>query len=497
MSRIAIGGFLHETNSFVLPMSDYAAFQGGEKPKFSRGDEVVERLTGTTFPMAGFLEAMRGRHELVPLLWAAATAGGTVTREAYERIAAELVAALSRALPVDAVYLDLHGAMVSEDFDDGEGELLRRVRAVVGPDVPIVFDLDYHANVSPEMVALSDGMAAFRTYPHVDRAETGTRGARVLEDVLRRGRPTARAYRQLPFLIPLIGQCTLTEPSLSIVAETVWRETGDILSLCYLAGFPPSDTRHCGPTVSAYGYDQAAVDAAVDAVERMILGDEGQFVQSLLEPREAVARAMEIASRSTRPVILTDVQDNPGAGGTSDVPTLAEELYKAGAERAAVGVLLDPEAAAAATAAGEGATLTLALAGRSGPAGAQPMQATFKVARLADGRFKTTGPSVGGRDIDIGPMALLQAGGVSIVVSSKRMQAFDQSVFRHVGIEPAEQAILGLKSTVHFRADFEPLAETIILVRGPGANIVDATLYPYRRLRKGVRRMPGGKPFEG
>ena len=284
MSRIAIGGFLHETNSFVDPQTGFAPFeQATEKPPICRGAPILERLAGSTFGIAGFLEQMADRHQLVPLVWASATAGGTVTRDAFERVSAELVGALSQALPVDAVYLDLHGAMVSEDFDDGEGELLRRVRAAVGPEVPVVIDLDYHANVSDRMVALCDGIAAFETYPHVDRAQTGARAAALLEQVMERGRPSARAHTKAGFLIPLNGQCTLMDPSRALVEIARAKQGGDVLSAAYLAGFPPSDTRECGPSIAVHGYDRAAVDTVADAVTQRLADSEGEFLQPMLE----------------------------------------------------------------------------------------------------------------------------------------------------------------------------------------------------------------------
>jgi microcystin degradation protein MlrC len=498
MSRIAVGGFLHETNSFVSPANGFAPFeQATEKPHMGRGAEFLQRLAGSTFGIAGFLDAMAARHELVPLVWASATAGGTVTREAFERVAAELVGALSQAMPVDAVYLDLHGAMVSEDFDDGEGELLRRVRAAVGEQVPVVIDLDYHANVTDRMVAMCDGIAAFETYPHVDRAQTGARAAAILEQVLARGRPSARAHRKAQFLIPLNGQCTLIEPSRGIVQCARAQQQGEVLSAAYLAGFPPSDTCACGPSIAVHGYEQQAVDAAADAVAVLIADHEGDFLQPMLPPGEAVARAMRIAAGASRPVILADTQDNPGAGGTADTTGLLYALLEAGVDDAVIGVMWDPQVAEQAAAAGEGATVRASLGGKSGPPGVRALDGEFAVLRVADGRFRTTGPSVGGRDIDIGPMALLRIGGVRIVVSARRMQAFDQSVFRHVGVEPAHQRILCLKSTVHFLADFGPLAEEVQVVLAPGAHVVDTTTYPYRKLRAGVRLHPHGPAFAG
>ena len=188
MPRIAVGGLHHETNCFVEPRTDYAYFNiQRDRPPLVRGHQVFERLAGSTFALAGFLAEMEAEHALAPLLWTSGGAGGLVTADAYERIAGELVGRLSEAGAVDAVYLDLHGAMVSEPFEDGEGELLRRVRAVVGPEVPVVVSLDYHANVTPAMVEHSDAVLAYLTYPHVDRNETGRRAATAMRQVLRRG----------------------------------------------------------------------------------------------------------------------------------------------------------------------------------------------------------------------------------------------------------------------------------------------------------------------
>ena len=496
MARIAVGGFQHETNCFTPVHTDFAYFASvGDRPPLSRGDEILRNLPGRSFGMSGFLADMAAHHELVPLVWTSGGAGGYVTSEAYERIVGELVGRLSAALPVDAVYLDLHGAMCSVDFEDGEGELLRRVRAVVGPQVPVVVSLDYHTNLTPAMAELTDGMAIYHTYPHVDRAQTGSRAARILTTVLRRGRPTARAIRKPPFLIPLNFQCTLVEPSKSIVAKSAAGEGGDVLDLCYGAGFPPSDLHDCGPGVIAHGYSQAAVDAAADGLNDFIVGMEKSFAEPLLDPDDAVRQAMAIAAQSKRPVVIADTQDNPGCGGNGDTTGLLEALVRNGAQDAALCVLADAQAAAAAHAAGEGAEITLDLGGRATP-GVKPFHGTFRVARLSDGHFVCKGPCVGGREARLGPTALLTIGGVSIVVASKRMQAYDLEIFRHIGVEPTAQKILVVKSTCHFRADFEPIAERVLVAIAPGAHLVDARLYPYRHLRAGVRLEPLGPAFE-
>jgi len=495
MARIAIGGFHHETNCFVDAKTDFAYFASHrDRPPLCYGPDVVKWLTGTTFALWGFMKDMAQRHELVPLLWTSGGAGGMVTRDAFERITASLVGRLSEAMPVDAVYLDLHGAMVTEDFEDGEGELLRRVRAAVGPAVPVAISLDYHANVTPQMVECSDALIAYRTYPHVDRVETGQYTARAMAQLLERGRPAGRALRKAPFLIPLNGQCTLVDPSKRVVGMTRVAD-GDVLNLSYLAGFPPADLHWCGPAVIAHAWTQEAADRAADAMLREIERSEASFAEEMVSPEEGVARAMAIARTAKKPVVIADTQDNPGCGGTADATGLLKALADADAQGAVLGFLCDAEAAKAAHAAGEGATIQLALGGRSGPEGVTPFEAAFRVANLGSGKMRTDGAVSGGRDIDLGPMALLTVGGVSVAVTSKRMQAYDQAPFRHLGIEPAQQKILALKSTCHYRAEFQPIAEEVIVVLAPGYYLADPTAYPFKRLRQGVRLKPLGKAF--
>jgi microcystin degradation protein MlrC len=313
--------------------------------------------------------------------------------------------------------------------------------------------------------------------------------------VLQRGRPAGRALRKTPFLISLNSQCTLVEPSKGIVEQATALEGGEVLNVSYLAGFPPSDLFDCGPSVAVHAHTQEAADRAADALARHVALLEPEFAQPLLDPDEGVRQAMRIAAGASRPVILADTQDNPGCGGTADTTGVLEALVRNRAQGAVLGMLCDAEAAAAAHRAGEGADIEIALGGKGGPEGVTPYAARFRVVKLGNGRMKTTGPCVGGRSIDLGPMALLRVDGVSVVVASKRMQAHDQAPFRHLGIEPKDQKILALKSTVHFRADFQPIAEEILVVLAPGGHLLDTTKYPYKKLRAGVRLYPLGPEF--
>jgi microcystin degradation protein MlrC len=499
MARIAVGGFHHETNTFVTPLTDYAYFcSHRDRPPLVRRSDVLRWLNGTSFALSGFLQVMDGQHDIVPLLWTSGGAGGTVTRDAFERIAAELVGELSQQMPVDSIYLDLHGAMVSEEFEDGEGELLRRIRACVGPDLPIVISLDYHANVTHEITDCADAISGYLTYPHVDRPETGMRAARTMQHVLKHGRTPGRALRKIPFLIPLHSQCTMVEPSRGIVELTQRLEREDgVVSVSYLAGFPPSDLFQCGPSVVVHAMAQTTADRIANEAARHIALKEPEFAVPVLSPAEAVARAKEIAAKATRPVLIADTQDNPGAGGSADTTGLLFALVEGGAEGAALGYLCDGEAVKAAHTTGKGADVALKLGGRNGPEGVVPFEGTFRVEELGDGRFRTTGPVSGNRDIELGPMALLRIGGVRVAVTTKRMQALDQAPFRHLRLEPKEQKILGLKSTVHFRGDFQAISEDVLICIAPGGHLADSAKYPYRRLRAGVRLTPLGPDSRG
>src|ERR1700681_3271137 len=228
---------------------------------------------------------------------------------------------------------------------------------------------------------------------------------------------------------------------------------------------------------------------------KLIIGHENDFDGRIFTPDEGVRHAMELATRASKPIVIADTQDNPGVGGDSDTTGMLRALVRNNATKAAIGVIFDPQSAKAAHAAGVGATVTLALGGKSGISGDAPYKETFIVEKLSDGQFVAPGPYYGGRDMDMGPSACLRIGDVRVVVSSHKAQLADQSMYRYVGIEPTEQAILVNKSSVHFRADFEPIAEKLLICAAPGAMPADTASLPWTRLRPGIRIKPNGSPF--
>src|SRR6202521_1279777 len=497
MTRIAVGGFLHETNTFAPTKATYADFvHGGGWPAMTQGGDVLKTMRHINVGLAGFIEQAEALGwELVPTIFSTASPSAHVTEDAYERIARVIVDGIKNAGPFDAVYLDLHGAMVTEHLDDGEGDILRRVREVIGPDLPLVVSLDLHANVTPEMVEHADALIAYRTYPHIDMADTGRAAAKHLALLLRTKQKLAKAFRQLPFLIPLSWQCSNDQPTKGIYQKLAALEDDAVPTLSFAPGFPAADFAHCGPSVFAYGATQADADAAADTIAALIESHENDFDGRIYTPDEGVRHAMELATRASKPIVIADTQDNPGAGGDSDTTGMLRALVRNGATKAAIGVIVDPESAQAAHAAGPGAVIRLALGGKSGIPGDAPYQETFIVERLSDGLFTAPGPYFGGSNMNLGPSASLRIGGVRVVVAPRKAQLADQAMFRYVGIEPTEQSILVNKSSVHFRADFEPIAEKIIICAAPGAMPADTADLPWTRLRPGLRIKPNGPAF--
>jgi microcystin degradation protein MlrC len=497
MPRIAVGAFLHETNTFAPTKATYADFvHGGGWPAMTQGSALVATMRKMNAGVAGFIEeAEASGWDLVPTISCGASPSAHVTTDAFERIVKVMVEGIAAAGPLDAVYLDLHGAMVTEHFDDGEGEILARVRKVIGPDLPLVASLDLHANVSPAMVEQADALIAYRKYPHVDMADTGRASARHLALLLASKQSFAKAFRQLPFLIPISWQCTNDQPTKSIYQKLAALQSDAVPTLSFAPGFPAADFAHCGPSVFAYGRTQADADAAADAIAGLVIGHESDFDGRIYSPDDGVRHAMELARTATRPIVIADTQDNPGAGGDSDTTGMLRALVRNRAERAALGVIYDPQSARAAHAAGRGASVTLPLGGKSGIPGDAPYPETFVVEGLSDGNFVATGPYYGGRLMEMGPSACLRIGDVRVVVASHKAQLADQSMYRYVGIEPTEQAILVNKSSVHFRADFEPIAEKLLICAAPGAMPADPATLPWTRLRPGIRIKPNGPAF--
>jgi microcystin degradation protein MlrC len=503
--KIFIAGFQHETNTFAPSLADWAAFErGASYPALSRGAAMLERIAPSSLPAAGFIAAAQVRGwQLVPSVWVGATPSSFVTQDAFERISALLLADLQAAGTVDAVFLDLHGAAVAEHLEDPEGELLTRIRAVVGPRVPVVATLDFHANVTPAMLNQADALCVYRTYPHVDMPETGRRAAEALDERLtRHPGPRHTAWRRLPFLLPINTQCTLMSPAADVLADLARLEAKHGVALEMAFGFPATDIADCGPVVFGHGTDPAATEAAVQALFDAVLARRAQFALDLLAPDDAVMQALSAAAGADGapgPVVIADTQDNPGAGGDSNTTGLLHALLRAGAGRqfpgrVALALLFDPASASAACAAGVGACLPLTLGaqviGFDGQPTEPPVAVQATVMATSDGQVALHGPMSAGSTVALGLSARLDVDGVQVLVASGKCQPLDLDLLRYLGCEPAAMAVVVVKSSVHFRAAFAPIARAILVARSPGPMAADPADLPWRKLPAHIARRP-------
>src|SRR5271154_5432880 len=302
MIRIAVGGFLHETNTFAPTKATYDDFvHGGGWPAMATGADVLKTMRRINVGLAGFVEAAEANGwDLVPTIACGASPSAHVTKDAFERIVPVIVEGIKAAGPIDAVYLDLHGAMVTEHFDDGEGEVLARVRKVIGKELPLVVSLDLHANVTPEMIEHADALIAYRKYPHVDMADTGRASAKHLALLLKTKQRLAKAFRQLPFLIPISWQCTNDQPAKGIYEKLAALQSDAVPTLSFTPGFPAADFPDCGASVFAYGKTQADADAAADKITAIIEGHEDDFDGKIYSPDDGVRHAMELAKTANK-----------------------------------------------------------------------------------------------------------------------------------------------------------------------------------------------------
>jgi microcystin degradation protein MlrC len=498
--RIFVAGFQHETNTFAPSRADWAAFESGSAfPAYSRGEAMLERLGPTSLPMGGFIrEARRRGWTLQPSAWAGASPSAHVTQDAFERIA-EAIGADARRGGFDAIYLDLHGAAVAEQVDDAEGELLRRLREVVGPTMPLVASLDLHANVTRRMLQHASAMSAYRTYPHIDCADTGARCAALLAELWARGKPWHTHAVRIPFLLPLNAQSTMMDPARGVYERMAVLDERSGVRLSFAMGFPAADFDECGPVVFGHGADAQAVQQTVQRVADEVVELRPEWALDLLRPAEAVQRGLALAEACDKPVVIADTQDNPGAGADSNTTGMLHALRAAGAGqrfpgRVGLGLMFDPEAARIAHQAGIGAEVEMQLGkavrcydGRLSDA---PVAGRYKVRSLSDGVVPMHGPMTAGGTAHLGLSAGLEIDGIRINVVSGQCQMLDLDLYRFLGVEPEAMKLLVNKSSVHFRAAFAPIAAHILVAVAPGPMAADPATLPWTRLPAGLALRP-------
>ncbi len=489
--KLVIAQMKHETNTFSpvpTPLSRFAT--GAELPP--EGAAAVAAYRGTGSAIAAFIDlAEAAGADYTVAIAASAWPSGPVHDAAFEHIASRILSTVSQGC--DALLLDLHGAMVTQTYEDGEGELLRRIRAIA-PNLPIAVALDMHTNLYDAMARQATVIAGYQTYPHVDVYQTGQRAGQALLGLLAgRVRPT-QAWGRQPMLPHVMRQGTDDSPNRELQARCREMEAQGALCASVFVGFPNADIEFAGLSAVVVCDDNPAqAQRWCDELLEQAWAARAQFVYPITPLGESMAQAQALAINKpagSGPVVLLDHSDNCASGGTMDTMTVLGAILDAGLDGVAVFAIFDPVAVQQMHAAGIGAELTLALGGKLdmlaiGLTG-QPRTVTGRVKLLCDGRYRNLGPMSRGELNDMGPTAVLDTGKVQIVVISNHVEPNDLAALTAVGIAPGNQRFLMLKSRIHWRAGLRQFAHAVVECAGTGVCSSDYAALGLHKVRRPI-----------
>lgn len=475
---------MHESNSFnpaLTPISDFD-IQQRSVGRWSRGSTEV----------AGFLaEAALQDLEIVPVFGASATPSGPVTRDAYETLVGCILENLAASMPVDAVYLALHGAMVAEHLPQADEETVRRVRQQIGPDIPLVVTHDFHGNISPETVSACTALVVYQQCPHLDTKQRGQRAASILARTLRGEVRPVQAIAKPPMIWNIIFQNTYTEPLLPVTADSMQLEQRpDILAASVAGGYQYADVPHVGPSVIVVANGSAEVaEAEAQRLSQRLWSLRDQLQLNLPDPACAVADAM---NASEYPVALFDTGDNVGGGSAGDSTFLLEQLVKQQATGWVV-TISDPAAVQEAIRAGLDGSFDMDVGGKRDNLHGKPVRIRGTVRSLHAGRYMEPEVRHGGsRFHALGHSAVIEVEGSTPELQNllllTTLRSHPNSIHQLVscGIYPERQRILVAKGTIAPRAAYEPIAKKIVLVDSPGATAVNPAHFRFHRARPGL-----------
>jgi microcystin degradation protein MlrC len=489
--RVALLGLMLESNSFapITTEEDYV------DRVYLAGDEILADLASAD-PMLptelrGFCKEMDSRIDWtpVPILVGLVEAGGPLDHGFFRLTLDEMKRRLEAAMPLDAVYISNHGAMITTENNDPDGEIFAMVRAVVGPEVPVVATLDLHGNVSRRMVDSADAIVAYRTNPHVDMLERGKEAAGILMEMFSGMKPDV-AFIRLPVTPPTVTLLTESGPYADLIDYGQSLIDDDIVNVSILGGFAYSDTPKNGLAIIVTGRRaNGAAERVVRQIAERAWAEHERFTPVLTPLDEAVRQVLAVgADASLPPVILADVADNPGGGGNGNTMWIIEALHRAGATGVIAGVINDPLLAGEASALGEGATFT-AVFNRDAPDEfSRPFEAEARVVRLRDGECVGRRGFYAGRKMNLGCTVLLDLGGIQVVVISIRTQCADPVFLEMMGLDIAKARAVVVKSRGHFRAGFSEFfgPDQVIEVDAPGLTSPILSRFNFKNLPRPV-----------
>ncbi|CAH0315005.1 M81 family metallopeptidase [Roseomonas sp. CECT 9278] len=489
--RIALGAFMLESNGHAPPATraefDAACWLEGA----ALAEDLARPAPRAPTALTGFIRAMDGGRPwvAVPLVAAGAGASGPMEQEVFDELLHRMEHGLRAAMPVDGVFLSLHGAASATVEVDPDGVLLARLRAVVGPDVPVIATLDLHANVSRAMVDHADVLVAFVTNPHVDMAERGAEAAAAMRAMLGGMRPRS-GFVKLPMIPPATSQNTDAGPYADAIAFGRGFLDHEVMNISISSGFSLGDTPKNGLSVVVTARtDAARAQAVAQEIARFIWGSRGRWVAKLLPLAEAVRRATAAgADAGAAPLLLADVADNPGGGGRGNTVWILEAFHAAGVQGAVLGVFNDPELAAEAHLLGPGARFTAHFNRVETNHFSHGFEAAAEVVALHDGRIIGRRGIYAGREVEMGPMALLRLDGLLVAVATQRRQLCEPAMIEALGIDIARVRSLVVKSRGHFRAGFDEhfTPDRILEVDVPGLTTVMLDRVPWRAVPRPI-----------
>lgn len=481
--RIATGGISHETSTFSKFPTRYRDFETDYG--VYRDQEIIKRFRGTNICTGGFIDgAEKHGFELVPLLWAFAYPNGLIVRQDYEALKEEFLERLRSAEraggPVDGALLDLHGAMIVEGIDDGDGDFIAAVRDVLGPDRPIVVTQDLHGNHTQRRVDVADIIVGYDTYPHVDMRERGREAADLIVGTLDGDFIPTMAMRKLPLIWSASLQVTAQPPMDEVMRKAhSLEERAGIVCVTVSTAFPYADVPEVGASVIVVTDNNwELAQSTADELGAWIWEHRQRWYVRPPQVREAIAAGEELGKY---PIVLADEGDNTGGGTPGDSTEVLETFLDLKLNDAVVLYIVDPEVAQQAHAAGAGATIAVSLGGKSDPMQGPPVEGEFEVVAVTDGAFTYDGPMFAGLTSDMGRSAWLRQDGVSAVVVTARQQPFDTAFARTLGIDVKAMRYVCVKSAAHFRSGFGPIAGSIFNVNARCFHAADYKELTFRR----------------
>jgi microcystin degradation protein MlrC len=494
MPRIAVARLWFEANSFAPEATPLTAFRSRE---WVTGDEARNRYRGTATELGGLDAFLRERPSwsATILRCTSAQPGGPMADQAFAAWWEEVAEGLSQG-GFDGVYLSLHGACLTESDPEADLTIIRLVRAIIGPATPLVASFDMHANLSAQAVALLDGASGYRTYPHIDMADTAWRALRLLEARLA-GRRLHGAIAKLPQVLHSFHMRSEAGPMAETWALAQAMETPALPDVSLFGGFAWGDTPGAGPSAMAWGESEAGARNAARAVMAALAARLPRFAVSLPDGPTALAQALAQALAAPPGLVaLLDPADNPLSGGAADTPGLLRLLLEAALPvETVLAFLHDPEAVAEAAALGEGAPIRRALGGRTTPEFGPPVPFSGVVERLTHGRFLNQGPMEAGSPVDLGPTAVLRAGHLRVIITSRKEAAVDPAFFALHGVALDQVRLLANKAKNHFRAAFAGRCTAILEADFPGPAALDLAALPFRHVPASWREpLPAAPP---